>query len=72
MDRKQQNDYLVNLVKQSERDRQARLSSAKQQAASSARLTRCFSDETWAEVDRDIRQSEADTQEYITKRRMLG
>ena len=57
MDRKQQNDYLVNLIKQSERDRQARLESARQQAASSARLTHCFSDEVWAEVEREIEPS---------------
>ena len=54
MDRKQQNDYLVGLIKQSERDRQARMESARQHAAASARLSRCFSDEVWAEVDREI------------------
>ena len=38
-----------------------------------ADLTYAFSDEVWAKVENDIiRQSEAETKEYINKRRLLG
>ena len=63
---------MSNMESQKELERRLRLESARQHAAASARLTHCFSDEVWAEVDKDIRQAEADTEEYISKRRMLG
>ena len=38
-----------------------------------ADLTHAFSDKVWAKVENDIiRQSEAETEEYSNKRRLLG
>ena len=38
-----------------------------------ADLAHAFSDKVWAKVENDIiRQSEAETEEYINKRRLLG